>query len=87
MFHILDDAELHLPFSRLVTFVDKESHERLQIDPKLVRDQYRRELAEFLTFVRRACNDSAIDYLLADTTTSYHQTLRGYLAGRRKVLR
>ena len=87
VFHILDDAELHLPFSRLATFVDKETGERLQVDPKLVRDQYRREVEQFLTFIRRECNDSAIDYLLADTTTSYHQTLRGYLAGRRKVLR
>jgi uncharacterized protein (DUF58 family) len=85
VFHILDQAELYLPFSRLATFVDKETGQRLQIDPKLIRDRYRREVEHFLTVIRRECNDSAIDYLPTDTTTPYHHTLRAYLASRRKV--
>jgi len=86
VFHVLDPAELELPVSHVVTFVDRETGQRLQVDPKFVQEPYRRELDAFLVCLRRECNDSAIEYVQTTTRTPYDLLLRRYLASRRKVL-
>jgi uncharacterized protein (DUF58 family) len=82
VFHVFDQAELDLPFGKLVTFVDMETTEKLQIDPKFVREEYRRQINEFVSQYRRDCSDSAIEYIVASTATPYDAMLRSYLAGR-----
>ncbi len=85
VFHVLDQAELDLPFNQLVTFVDLETQEKLQIDPKLIRDEYQRLVQESIAQYRRECSDSAIEYIMTSTATPYDVTLRSYLATRQRL--
>jgi len=85
VFHVFDQAELDLPFNTLVTFVDMETDERLQIDPKLIREEYRRQIDEFIGRYRRDCSDSSIEYVVTSTATPYHVALRSYLASRQRI--
>jgi len=85
VFHVFDPAELDLPFNKLVTFVDMETQEKLQIDPKFIRDEYKRQIDGFVARYRRDCSDSAIEYIVTSTATPYDVTLRSYLASRQRI--
>lgn len=85
IFHILDPAERHFPYSRLSDFVDLETGDRLQVDPRFVRRDYLEQMEAFVANYRRGTTESAIDYILAETTTPYDRLLLSYLSRRSKV--
>lgn len=85
VFHVLDKAELDFPFRETVAFYDLETNERIQVDPAYVRDVYREQVEEFIAGYRRACAESYIDYVLADTATPYDLMLSRYLAKRTRL--
>ena len=76
---VLDRAETDLPFNRPVTFEDLEDQSRLQIDPKLIRDEYRREMAAFLDNLKLRCGQFRIDYVLAYTDVPWDVQIREVL--------
>lgn len=82
VFHVLDPAEVELPFNQLVTFVDMEDDSRIQVDPKMIRQAYRTEVENFLADYRRQCAESRIEYVVARTDTPYEVMLRRYLSMR-----
>lgn len=84
--HLLDPAEVDFPFRDVTTFVDMETGEKLQIDPRSIGEEYRRDIAEFLEQYRRECSDRNIEYVQATTATPYDRLLLNYLA-RRKAMR
>jgi uncharacterized protein (DUF58 family) len=86
LFHIFDAAELEFPFSKLTQFIDLETNERYQVDPKAVRETYLTELRAFIDRYKKACSDSDTEYVLADTSVPYDFLLRSYLA-RRQMMR
>jgi uncharacterized protein (DUF58 family) len=85
LFHVFDPAELEFPFRRLSDFVDLETNARLQIDPRYVRDDYLRRIREFIDGYKRACSESRIEYLTADTSVPYDFMLSAYLAKRKQL--
>ena len=60
--HLLDRAEVDLPYEKQVTLEDLETGERLQIDPAVLREPYQRQVQAYLTEVRRACSSSDVEY-------------------------
>jgi uncharacterized protein (DUF58 family) len=60
--HLLDKAEVELPYDRQITLQDLETNEKLQIDPADLREAYTEQVEKFLVSMRRACNDSDIEY-------------------------
>ncbi len=87
IFHLMDPAEIDLPFRDVVSLVDAETNERLQIDPRYVREDYRREVGDFLERYRRDCGERNIEYVHVTTDTPYDVMLLNYLARRRKIAR
>ncbi|MGQ9574072.1 MAG: DUF58 domain-containing protein [Thermoguttaceae bacterium] len=85
VFHVLDRAELEFPFRDLVAFHDLETGERIQVDPAYVRPAYREQIEQFIEDYRRACAESYIDYVLADTSTPYDLMLSRYVAKRNRI--
>ena len=83
----VDPAELEFPFRQISNFVDLESGERLQIDPRLLRQTYRRELSAFLERCRKECSDRNIEYVLTPTSQPYDLMLLNYLARRKLLVR
>ena len=83
--HVLDSAELEFPFGRLTEFEDMETRERLQAEPVFVRDEYQRQVREFVETYRRDCSSANIDYVLANTSTPYDWLLRAYLDKRKRL--
>jgi uncharacterized protein (DUF58 family) len=76
---VLDRSETELAGNRPVTFQDMEDGSRLQIDPKLIRDEYRREMQDFLDLIKLRCGQFRIDHLLAFTDIPWDQQIREVL--------
>jgi uncharacterized protein (DUF58 family) len=76
---VLDRAEVELPYQRPVIFEDMENRERLQIDPKQIREEYRREMGEFLSTLQRRCGQFQIDYVQAFTDVPWDVQIREVL--------
>ena len=85
IFHVLDRAELAFPYRRLGNFIDLETGSRLQVDPRFVRQEYRKQVKDFIDAYRQGATESNIDYILAATDTPYDRLLLSYLARRSKV--
>ncbi len=87
LFHTFDRAELDFPFKRITNFVDLETGEKLQVDPRLLREAYRGEVTAFTERYRKECSDRNIEYVTAYTDEPYDKMLMNYLARRRILLR
>jgi len=87
IFHLMDRAELDLPFRDVVRLVDMETGGSLQVDPRYVRDCYRQEVAGFIDRYRRDCGERNIEYVHVTTDTPYDVMLLNYLARRSKLVR
>ena len=83
VFHLLDPAELELPFDGNVLFEDLEAANLEVIaDPRAIRATYQQVVQEFITDMRKQCHDNAIDYQLISTATPLDQALASYLSWR-----
>jgi uncharacterized protein (DUF58 family) len=85
LFHILDRAEREFPFVRLADFVDMETGERLQVDPRYAREAYLEELGGFIDRFRHECAKSLVEYVPVDTSTPFDLMLAQYLARRGRM--
>jgi uncharacterized protein (DUF58 family) len=83
VFHLLDQAEIDLPFDGNILFEDLEQlNLKVIADPKAIRQTYRQVIEEFTSHLRKQCHDSAIDYQLLSTTTPLDRALTSYLSWR-----
>jgi uncharacterized protein (DUF58 family) len=87
LFHVFDPAELDFPFKKMTSFVDMETGERVQADPRLLRDAYRDELTAFIERYRKECSDRNIEYVTVSTADPYDRMLMDYLGRRRRLVR
>jgi len=73
--HLLDKAEIDLPYDRQITLQDLETNEKIQIDPSELRETYTRQVQEYFASVRRVCNDCDIEYHAIYVDTPYDRAL------------
>ena len=83
VFHLLDDAELELPFDGNILFEDMEQADlKVTADPQTIRKVYRGVVQEFIEQLRKECHRNSIDYQLLSTTTPLDRALVSYLSWR-----
>jgi uncharacterized protein (DUF58 family) len=83
VFHLLDAAELDLPFDGNVLFEDlEEVNLRVVADPRTIRKTYQQVVEEFISRMRKECHDNSIDYQLIPTSTPLDRALASYLSWR-----
>ena len=83
VFHLMDPAELNLPFDGNILFEDLEAANlRVITDPRTIRTTYQQVINEFIADMRKQCHDNAIDYQLISTATPLDQALASYLSWR-----
>ena len=81
-FQIMDDAELNFPFSEASEFIDMENNETYITSPAAIRKAYLENLNEFLTFCRKKCQSSGVDYTLLNTAKPLDEALSSYMTKR-----
>jgi uncharacterized protein (DUF58 family) len=83
VFHVLDRAELDLPFDGNVLFEDIEETElKVTADPQVIRRTYQKVVTDFTQQLRKECHENSIDYQLVTTATPLDQALVSYLSWR-----
>jgi uncharacterized protein (DUF58 family) len=82
IFHLLDPAELDLPYEGLTIFEGLEGEGELLVDPDDVRDQYTKEFAAHIGTIERECRDGDIEYFRVMTTSPLEGVLLDFIAGR-----
>jgi len=85
VFHVLDPAELSLDYSGEVTFVDRETGDKLRTRPWFVRRDYARSVREWTGELRRRCAENAVDYNLVTTDRPFDEALISYLSKRARM--
>lgn len=84
VFHIMDDAELNFTFNEASEFIDMESGETFITTPQAIRKAYLANLNEFLTFCKKQCQRSGVDYCLMNTAQPLDEALSAYMSKRAK---
>jgi uncharacterized protein (DUF58 family) len=75
LFHILDRAEIELPFEGATHLRDSETGAVIPIDVKAVRDDHQRRVGDFRALWEDACKSTGILYIPADTGMNYVDVL------------
>ena len=83
LFHILDEAEVHFPFTGLCEMEDPESGQKIKLDAQGFRSDYLEEVERFRDSIREGCQKSNIDYVALDTSMQFDKALMEYLLNRR----
>lgn len=84
VFHLLDPAELELPFEGNILFEDMEQVDlKVTADPKAIHRVYLKVVEEFIERIRKDCQERSIDYQLLSTSTPLDHALVSYLSWRR----
>ncbi len=82
IFHIIDPAELELPYEGLTIFEGLEGEEDLLVDPDDLREQYRLEMAKHVQGIEKACREGDMEYFRVMTTQPLEQVLTDFILGR-----
>lgn len=84
VFHIMDDAELNFPFKESSEFIDMENDESYITTPAVIRKAYMENLNEFLSFCKKQCQISGVDYCLMNSSKPLDEALSSYMSKRAK---
>lgn len=85
VFHVMDPAEMSLPFDRLARFKDMETGTSVIANPAAIRTAYQARLKQFLTDMKHMCLSRSISYELATTDVPYQVLLSTYLEHRSRA--
>lgn len=83
LFQVLDEAEVHFPFSGACELEDPETGQKLQLNAEGFREQYLRAVREFRSRLQQECSQSGIDLVTLDTSMPFDRALTEYLVSRR----
>jgi uncharacterized protein (DUF58 family) len=86
-FHILDVAELTLPFAGPVVLEDLETGERIPVVPERERDAYRDRIRQHVRILARGLGERGADYAVFQTVQPLDFALFEYLTRRERLAR
>jgi uncharacterized protein (DUF58 family) len=84
-FHLLDPLEASFKFQRPMRFLDMEGGTAVFAEPNEIADRYHTALTRYLTLLRQAAVETAVDYHGVMINDSYEQTLVKFLLGRTRA--
>lgn len=85
IFHIWDPMEFKLLDNKKVEFVDLESDEKIKMDVRQMKDEYKELTYTYSEKLKRFCGENNVDYNLITTNTDLRNALMKYLIKRKKL--
>ncbi len=82
VFHLLDPAEIDLPFDGAIRFKDSETGEELTTEPNVIREAYKEEVHKKLENIAKSARGGGLEYVLLTTDTSFAKGVGAYLSFR-----
>ncbi len=87
VFHTLDRDEIDFPFEDPTEFLSLEGPERIEANPRTIRQGYLDEMQKFLGETRRTLRDNDVEYVLTPTDEPPDRVLLTFLAARAAAAR
>lgn len=84
VFHVLDPAELDLPYQGKITIEDMETDEFLPMAPEELREEYRKLVTAHVAEVAKVLGSAGADHILVDTSGPLDQALFHYMLARQE---
>lgn len=84
LFHVMAPDEIELPLDEMAHLEDMEDHTDLILDPRVLREDYKRRMREWLDRLRQECHFHKIDYHLFTTRDPLELALSEYLLKRQR---
>ncbi len=85
VFHIWDPMEFTLKDDKKVEFVDLENNEKIKLDIRQMKDEYKKLTNKYSEKLKRFCGENNVDYNLITTDTDLRYALMQYLIKRKKM--
>jgi uncharacterized protein (DUF58 family) len=82
VFHVMDRAELELPYEGLTLFEGLEGEGELLVEPDDIRARYQEELTAHIRGIERECRDGDIEHFRVMTTQPFEGVLLDFIAAR-----
>ena len=83
IFHVLDEAEVHFPFTGMVDLKEPESEQTLLVDAQGIKTDYLEALEELRGLYKKECLAVGADYVPLDTSMRFDKALVEYLSQRK----
>jgi hypothetical protein len=85
VFHTLDPREMDVDYKEAVEFEDMETGEKLRVEPQFLREQFKKDVRNWIDTLERGCRNRQIDYHLLRTDTPFDVALTAYLGKRLRM--
>ena len=85
--HVLDPAELELPFDESGMFEDLETGERIPLVPGRLRERYQAMIRAHIAELGRHLGEHGMDYAMFDTSRPLDYALFDFLSRRERLIR
>ncbi|QDT31703.1 DUF58 domain-containing protein [Thalassoglobus polymorphus] len=82
IFHVLDEAEVHFPFTGMCDLRDPESDQKMLVDAAGIRKEYLDALHEMRETYKKSCRTVGADFVELDTSMRFDTALVEYLSQR-----
>lgn len=82
VFHLVDKAELEFPYDDPTLFLSMEDEQRVEVNPREIKESYLEEFRRFVDDVRDACTAADCDYERVRTDEPLDQVVLRFLAKR-----
>jgi len=79
VFQVLHSDEISFPFEGSRRFVDSETGMEIATTPETIKDNYLKNMNEFLKKIKDDCHSFEMDYLLLDTSQPLNLALSSFL--------
>lgn len=80
--HLVDRAEIELPYDQQVTLHDLETDEKIEIDPADLRATYGQQVNAYLDRIQKACGDCHAEYHRLFVDVPYERALVSLMSRR-----
>jgi len=77
--HLIDPAEISLPYDKQVALQDLETGAKVQIDPAELRDSYQRSVKDYFALLRGYCGGCGVEYSAIHTDQPYDKALTQWI--------
>ena len=83
VFHVLDEAEVHFPFSGMLDLRDPETNETMVVDAQGIQADYLEEVRKLRALYKKELRTAGADFVEIDTSMRFDKALVEYLSQRR----
>lgn len=86
IFHLMGDQELTFNFSKTTLFRDLEDNTELKVDPAAFKENYQKNLTQWIERLREGFRNEGIDYALVNMSEPIDQVINRFLWHRKKLI-